>query len=149
VYFDPARRHARRDDYVGAALRALERDAELDPTALGDATLLPAVLRDVARVDVAAQLGDEVAAALTGASAGRWFGPVSSPYGEHLLRVDVLRESEAAVLADVREAVERDVRYARTQTAREALYERLRARYTVRIEQPAGELGAALAADSR
>ena len=148
VYFDPARHGATRDAVITAALRDLERDPGLDPAALGDVTLLPAVLADVTRADVAAQLGEELAAALAGAPAGRWFGPVTSSYGDHLLRVNVLRAPKPAVLADVREAVERDLRYSRAQTARDALYGRLRTRYTVRIETPAGgDFDAALAAE--
>ena len=150
VYFDPARHGATRADAVATALRELEREPGLDPAALGDATLLPAVLADVTQADVAAQLGEELAAALASAPAGRWFGPVTSSYGDHLLRVNVLSASEPAVLADVRDAVERDLRYSRAQTARNALYERLRTRYTVRIETPAGsDFDAALAAEPR
>jgi parvulin-like peptidyl-prolyl cis-trans isomerase-like protein len=172
VFFDPARHGARYGADVAAALRELARETASDPAAnpapdsgadstpdpalladaasqLGDATLLPAALADVTRADVAAQLGEEVAAAVAGATPGRWFGPVRSSYGDHLLRVEVLRASEAATLADVRDAVERDVRYERAQTARDALYERLRARYTVRIERSGagGELDAKLAAE--
>jgi len=148
VYFDVARHGAELDTNIGAALRALQSEPELDPTTLGDTTLLPVALSDVAPMDVAAQFGDELAAALAEAPNASWFGPVSSPYGEHLLRVDLLAAPKAAALVDVREAVERDVRYERTQTARDSLYARLRERYTIRIEPPAdGALGAALAAE--
>jgi PPIC-type PPIASE domain len=149
VFFDPAGRRTQRADALGATLRELEREPELDPATLGDPTLLPAVLSDVARVDVAAQFGEELAGALVDAPTGRWFGPVRSPYGEHLLRVDLLHAPEAAVFAHVRDDVERDVRYARAQIARDALYERLRTRYIVRIENPAGDLDTALAAEPR
>ncbi len=60
----------------------------------------------------------------------------------------MLEEGEAVTLADVRDAVERDVRDARDQAASDALYARLRARYTVRVEKPAHGLEAA-AAQSR
>ena len=140
VFFDPARRAARLAADLDAALRRLENEPAADPTAFGDSTLLPAELRDVTRADVAAQLGEELAAELLGAPLGRWFGPTSSTYGVHLVRVELREGPKAATLADVRDAVERDLRYARAEAASDALYERLRARYTVRIEEPADSL---------
>ena len=147
LFFDPAKHAAPNDKTLESALNRLAHEPSVDAGELGDQTLLPAVLEDVTEKDVASQFGDELAAALSHAPAGEWFGPVTSAYGEHLLRVDVLEKGSAAVLADVREAVERDVRYAHDQAARDALYARLRARYTIRIEKPAqNALGAALAA---
>jgi hypothetical protein len=61
---------------------------------------------------------------------------VSSAYGAHLVRVELRAEPKTPTLADARDAVERDVRYARSEAASEALYQRLRGRYTVRIEEP-------------
>jgi len=147
VYFDPARHGATLDADVGATLSDLQQDPEIDPGTLGDSTLLPVALSDVTPMDVAAQFGDELAATLAEAPSRSWFGPVSSPYGEHLLRVDLLAAPQAAALADVREVVERDLSYERAQIARDALYARLRERYTIRIESADGAVGAALAAE--
>ncbi len=149
IYFDPAKHGSTLSGNIAAALREIERNAQVDAVQLGDATLLPAELVDVSRTDIASQFGDEIAAALTQTPTGRWFGPVSSSYGEHLLRVDVREESRPGVLADVREDVERDLRYARAQSARDALYARLRDRYTIRVEPRDVAIGAALASQSR
>ena len=150
IYFDPLRRGSRLDSDVGTALRDLEREPTQDPATFGDATLLPGELGDVTRTDVASQYGEEIAVVLSDAPVGRWFGPVSSSYGMHLVRVDVREPARVAVLADVRDAVERDVRTERTQGASEALYLSLRERYKIRIDRPAGdELARALAAQPR
>jgi hypothetical protein len=150
IFFDPARRGARLPADLDAALRGLENEPAADPTAFGDPTLLPAELPDVTRTDVATQLGNELATVLAEAPPGRWFGPVSSSYGAHLVRVELREPPKAATLVDVRAAVERDVQYARAEAASDALYARLRARYTVRIEEPAdGLFEAAVAADLR
>jgi len=150
ILFDPNRRGARLDSDIRAALVDLERDATRDPAAFGDATLLPGALDDATRTDVASQYGEEVAAALSNAPAGRWFGPVSSSYGQHLLWVDVRDPPRAATLADVRAAVERDLRSERALGARDALYSRLRERYTIHVDRAAGgELDSALAAQPR
>jgi hypothetical protein len=150
ILFDPIRRGSRLDSEIGAALRDLEADPALDAASLGDATLLPGALGDASPTDVASQYGEEVAAALSNAPAGRWFGPVSSSYGRHLLWVDVREPPRAATLADVRAAVERDLRSERAQGASDALYRRLRERYTIRVDHAAGgELDSALAAQPR
>jgi parvulin-like peptidyl-prolyl cis-trans isomerase-like protein len=149
AFFAPARHGERLDADIGEALRALG-GANVDAAGLGDPTLLPAALRGVTTADVAAQFGDEFAAALGAAPTGRWLGPVRSAYGLHLVRIDAREEGEAVTLAAVRDDVERDVRDARARAASDALYERLRARYSVRIEKPAHGLedAAALAAQA-
>jgi hypothetical protein len=149
VFFDPARRGARLAADLDAALRDLQRKPEAEPSAFGDATLLAAEFVDVTRADVAAHLGEELAAQLVDAPLGRWFGPVASGYGAHLLRVELREEPRVSTLAEVRDAVERDVRYARSEAASEALYERLLARYTVRIEAPVDGVVEAVAAESQ
>jgi parvulin-like peptidyl-prolyl cis-trans isomerase-like protein len=144
------RRGAGLADDIDTALLDLERDSTLDPATFGDATLLPGELGDVTRAEVASQFGEELAAVLADAPSGRWFGPVSSSYGVHLVRVEERELPRAATLRDVRNAVARDVRSARAQAAREALYLRLRERYTIRIDRPVhGELDRALAAKPR
>ena len=140
AFFDPARRGAGLAHDLDAALQYLQRTPTADAASLGDATLLPGELLDVTRTDVAAQLGDELAAELADAPLGRWFGPVRSAYGTHLVHVELRQPARAAALSDVRDAVERDVQYARSEAASDALYQRLRARYAVRIETAASGL---------
>jgi len=146
VFFDPERRAGRLTVDIDAALQALEGAPAAVFTEFGDSTLMPAELSDVTRTDVAALFGEELGAELADAPLGRWFGPAKSAYGMHLVRVELREAPKAATLADVRDAVERDVRYARSEAANDALYERLRARYTVRIEEPVEELFEASAA---
>ena len=149
VFFDPERRGARLTADIDAALRGLEGAPTAAFTEFSDSTLLPAELIDVTRADVAAQFGEELGAELADAPLGRWFGPAKSAYGVHLVRVELREAPKAVTLADVRDAVERDVQYARSEAANDALYERLRARYTVRIEEPAdGLFETAAAAES-
>jgi hypothetical protein len=150
AFFAPAGHGERIDADIGEALRALGAAGNVDEARLGDATLLPAALRGVTTADVAAQFGDEFAAALGAAPTERWFGPVRSAYGLHVVRIDAREEGEAVTLAAVRNEVERDVRDARAQAASDALYARLRARYSIRVEKPTHGLedAAALAAQT-
>ena len=149
AFFAPAAHGERIDADIGDALRQLGAAANVDDAGLGDATLLPAALHGVTKADVAAQFGDEFADALGATPTGRWVGPVRSAYGLHVVRIDAREEGQAVTLADVRDEVERDVRDARARAASDALYERLRARYSVRIEKPAHGLEDAAALASQ
>jgi parvulin-like peptidyl-prolyl cis-trans isomerase-like protein len=150
AFFAPASHRESLDADIAEALHALGASADIDATAVGDPSLLPAALHGATAADVAAQFGDEFAAALVAAPSGRWIGPVRSAYGLHLVRVDAREEGEPVTLAAARDEVERDVRDARAQAASDALYARLRARYSVRIEKPTHGLedAAALAAQT-
>jgi hypothetical protein len=131
VLFDPARR--------GESLRAqVERAlASGAPESLGDSTLLPARLERASAREVAASFGPEFADALAALPLGRWAGPVTSSYGVHLVRVTAREEGRAPALAEVRDRVARDFASARAREAKEALYQKLLARYRVTVETPA------------
>ena len=136
VFFDPAR-HARSLEADLAAARAgLARGRD----GFGDATLLPPALMDASASEVARTFGSEFAAALEELPTGAWQGPVRSGYGEHLVIVDSFAPGRTPALAEVRAQVERDFVRARSEQAGEAFYQKLRERYTVRIEAgPAAE----------
>lgn len=130
VYFDPARHEGELDDVVAAALRGLIGGKSVE----GDSTLLPATLEEATASDVERQFGAQFAVALKGMSVGEWQGPLQSGFGLHLVE---LRESEPerpATLEEARRAVERDWLEARTDAAKKAYYEKLRAKYEVRVD---------------
>jgi parvulin-like peptidyl-prolyl isomerase len=96
--------------------------------------------------------GPELAAALETLPVGGWQGPVPSAYGVHLLELRARDPARAPALAEVREAVERDLLRARADEAGEAFYRSLRERYSVRIEagpETAGAPGAGTVAEAR
>ena len=143
VFFSTSTRGSRIESDAAAALEALLTSDGIDAAELGDPTLLPSRLRDVTAADVAAQFGSEFWQALHDAPLGTWIGPVRSTYGLHVLRVDERNDGERATLATVRESVERDLRDDRVKAANNAMYEKLRSRYVVRVEMPtAGSISA-------
>jgi len=139
VYFDPARRGASLDAAVAAALRALASGKAV----AGDSTLLPAVLDDAAASDIERQFGAEFAASLKDLPVGRWQGPLKSAFGLHVVDVSASQAARPAKLAEVRPAVERDLTEARNDESKKAYYEKLRSKYTVRVEAVNPESGAA------
>ena len=130
-YFDPARH----GDAAAAAQRALASGK----TTAGDPTMLPAKLEGRA-ADVERQFGAEFEQALRTLPIGGWQGPVPSAFGVHLVELTARTDSRAATLAEVRPEVARDLMEARAESAQEALYQDLRAKYAVQVEAeaPAG-----------
>jgi parvulin-like peptidyl-prolyl isomerase len=117
-----------------ARLRAT--GAEAGTGGLGDASMLPAEtplepLREVART-----FGQDFADALMKLPPGQWSGPVESSFGLHLVFVRERTDGVPAELATVRPLVEREVLAERRKVQLQALYERLLAKYAVRIESP-------------
>ena len=133
VHLSRERRGAATD---GDAARLLvELRAGADPAALGDPSLLPAELREAKLSDVAQQLGEAFAARVGELDPGAWTGPIESPYGAHLVRVESRTEGRSPPLVEAREAVLRDWQSARIDAAEETFYRALRDRYQVLIER--------------
>ncbi len=99
---DPAEARRRAE----TALRLLQDPASASLIAsLGDASLLP---RQVVRADhdsVAHEFGESFAAGLAAAEAGRWTGPIASPFGVHVVFVDERLPERLPELSEIRESV--------------------------------------------
>ncbi len=131
IYFNPSRHGGRLEAHLAAALAALGRGAAVE----GDSTLLPATLDDATESEVARTFGGGFAQALASQPVGGWRGPLRSEYGMHLVHLRARDAGRVPALAEVRPAVERDLLAARARDANEAFYRKLRARYTVRVEE--------------
>jgi hypothetical protein len=131
----------RRGDAASAEARQLlmqltRGDAAMDTTALGDPFLLPPEFALVSRSEIVRLFGDAFATQLQHLELGRWTGPIESAYGLHLVCVLERVDGRIPALAEVREAVQHEWLAARRKAVNEQFYQRLRARYTVVVEQP-------------
>lgn len=139
VYFDPARHGAKLDSDIAAARRTLEAGNSF----AGDTTMLPATLEDAAASDVERQFGADFTASLKTLPVGVWQGPVRSGFGMHLVKLSASEHGRLAKLNEVRAAVERDLLEARAAAAIKAEYDKLRAKYKLRVESAGTEAAAA------
>jgi len=139
VYFDPARHGDKLAAEIAAARRSLAAGKEVT----GDATMLPPSL-DAAATEAQRVFGNEFADALKTLPVGGWQGPVTSAFGVHLVSLTRHDPARTATLAEARAEVERDLIHARLQQTNAAFYDKLRAKYAVRVEgasaiaEPAG-----------
>jgi parvulin-like peptidyl-prolyl isomerase len=135
VYLNPERHDealAKDVELLLAELRA--GGPALDPTKLGDPTMLERVFDDGAVREVAAQFGDEFASQVAKLPVGAWQGPVESTYGVHAVLISNRTEGRTPQLDEVRDAVRRDWLNEQRVAANEKFYQSLLQRYTVTIE---------------
>jgi hypothetical protein len=130
VFFDPARH----GDGLGVAIVAARSALESGKLVEGDTTLLPFEMNAARATQVARVFGNEFVEGLTRATIGRWHGPMRSDFGVHLVELSKRQDGGRASLNEVRAEVARDLLHARTEHAKAAVYERLRANYSVRID---------------
>lgn len=86
---------------ASGALARLMLDAA-PPAGLGDALPLPRELPSHSQAELAARLGPAFADAAVRGPDGRWFGPVRSSYGHHLVRIRARTPARLSPLAHVR-----------------------------------------------
>jgi len=135
VYFNPDR-HTTLDADAQRALQRLTRGANADE--VGDPFMLPRELADVSREDIVRDFGSSFADAVTGSTPGSWSGPVRSPFGVHLVKLESHTPSSAARFEDVRDTV-RDAYLAQKQReANAALRAKLRQQYKIIVETAEG-----------
>lgn len=127
-----------RGDSIGldaeALLTALQSSPGTDPATLGDASLLPPEMGPTITTDIAKTFGPEFADAVARLPPGTWEGPIASGFGLHLVRVSEHTPGQLPPLADVRDAVLREWKNARTQSLADARMTELISQYEVTIE---------------
>jgi hypothetical protein len=110
--------------------------AAIDVEKLSDSFLLPFRFENVSAGETARLFGENFGKQLATVEPGSWEGPLESNYGLHLVRVDEREPETDPPLANVREAVLRDLLNERRKQELDAQYAKLRARYTIVVEPP-------------
>ena len=150
VYLDPDRRPNLEND-AGRLLSRLN-DGN-DPEALGDRTLAPRTYQLAPQSEVARDFGDEFAREIASLPAGEWSGPVYSPFGAHLVKIDARIDDRLPVLAEIRDEVLREYLAEKRGQQKNLAYEKLREGYEVTVEPlntaATGVLSRAVAGETR
>ena len=139
VYFNADRRGA---GVEADAERVLERLRTTSPglqeaVMLGDRFLLQHAYRDLSEQGVARNFGGRFATSLFEVEPGEWKGPIGSGLGLHLVRVTDVVEGRVPDLSEVRDDVLRDYGADARERANQALYDNLRLRYEIEIDDEA------------
>ena len=138
VYVSRDRRGENADAFAREILDDLSRaGAEASIEALGDPLILPREVSLSPQSDVSRIFGEDFAAKVLALDPLRWMGPIESGYGLHLVWVSERADGRLPALAEVRDAVERELLAARRKAELDATYERLLSEYTVVVEEEA------------
>lgn len=100
----------------------------------GDPFLLQREFTSRSSSELIELFGADFAAALETAAIGAWVGPLRSPWGHHLVRLDARQEARSPAFEEVRERVVADFLEQRRAGQRQRALEALRGRYEVTIE---------------
>jgi peptidyl-prolyl cis-trans isomerase C len=136
VFFNPDRHGATLDADAQRALQRLSRGAS--PSEVGDPFMLARELADVSREDIARDFGSVFAEAVTTSQPGAWAGPVRSPFGVHLVKLESHTPSSVARFEDVRDRVREGFLAQKQQEANAALRAKLRQQYKIVVETTEG-----------
>jgi parvulin-like peptidyl-prolyl isomerase len=135
VYFSQEKRGAGADAAARESLAALEKGASDDT--MGDAFLHGFEFAERESEELATLFGPDFAARLAKLPPGAWQGPVASSYGLHLVRVEARAEAKPVTLDEVRATVVQDFNDERRRTTNHEVFERLRERYQVSVDEAA------------
>jgi len=97
--------------------------------------LLPDSFDDASATRIRSVLGEEFTNELIKRDVGPWQGPIASPFGLHLVRIEQIVRGEVPVLDDIRAVVRRDWQSDARKASRKQLIDQLRANYNVQIEE--------------
>jgi hypothetical protein len=136
VYFNPDRHGNSLDADAQRTLQKLARGA--DANEAGDPFMLPRELADVSRDDIARDFGSIFADAVTGSKPGTWSGPVRSPFGVHLVKLESHTPSTQARFEDVRDLVREAYLAEKQREANTAMRAKLRRQYRIIVETAEG-----------
>jgi hypothetical protein len=146
VFLDPDRRGNSLESDLEDILAKLNNiGTKIDISALGDGLLLEHNFKSATASEINKLFGEKFASQLSRLEPGKWQGPIKSGYGVHLVFIEERTKGRIPPLDGVRAAVRREWANERRLEANDKFYKDLLKRYTVVIEQPENDGGAAAA----
>lgn len=107
-----------------------------DPRKLGDSNLLQYDYRDINAARIDGLFGGSFALQLEDLPAQQWMGPVTSAYGEHLVRIVRRSPERQANFDEIQAELLRDWQSEQQKKILQTQYDTLRASYRVQFEKP-------------
>jgi len=131
VFLDPAKRAQLNSD-AAELLKQLNDGA--DPDSLGDPTLVPNRLERARENDITRLFGEAFTDQVVSLPLTTWSGPIKSPFGAHLVRIDKRVDAGLPALSEIRDEVLREYQVEQRALQKNLVYDRLREDYEVSVE---------------
>jgi len=106
----------------------------------GDATMLQTIQEAVTATDLEKQFGTDFTAEVLSLPEGKWFGPVRSGYGLHVVKVFDRKPGRIPDLTEVRDKVENDLQYEARMASQEQGFQEISGKYRVAISDRAEKM---------
>jgi len=117
-------------------LATLQNGEIANPDELSESHLLPYRFEDASEAEVSAQFGEKFKTMLFDLDVGPWIGPVESPFGIHLVKIDKIVAGRVPPLPEIRKKAEREWLTEYRSTTQREILDRMKAGYTVTVELP-------------
>ena len=98
-------------------------------------------IQNMPEYQIARLFGQQFTHEIAQVPTGTWYGPITSGYGKHLIKLEYRSSSELIPLSDIREKVFANWKVAQQEQSNDSLYQALRNNYDIVIEQPNIESG--------
>lgn len=140
IYFNPDQRGGRAAEEAGLTLDTLRNTSAGAQQAgdQGDRFMLQQEYHDRTVDEIARDFGKRFAERLAKIEPGQWAGPVLSGYGVHLVYVTDRAPAGQRPFEEVRERVKTDYLFDLRRESNDKVYQKLRERYQVTVEDGAG-----------
>lgn len=102
-----------------------------DFSQLGARSLLPAMVSPISAQTVDGNFGEGMFAQIAELEVGKWSGPVTSGYGQHLVRLDVLEPGILPPFEVLRDRIEQEWRSSKAEELRLKRFEQMRSQYDI------------------
>jgi len=119
---------------IDAMLAALQNGETLDPNMAVSSGLLPRRFDDASANTISGQFGENFKNLVFALDVRNWTGPVESPFGTHLIKISEIVEGRVPKLDEIRDVVQREWLVDRRDVAQQAVFDSLRDKYTITIE---------------
>ncbi len=120
---------------IDAMLVALQSGIPPDPGIAVPSGLLPRRFADATETTISGQFGERFKNAIFALDVDQWTGPIESPFGVHLVKVEQIEEARVPSVSENRKVIERDWLADRRRSAQKALFDQLKAKYSITIEE--------------
>lgn len=145
IYFDMNKRGQAVQSEAVSLLAKLNK-GEIEGKGSGDSIMIGYQFGLIREAEVERLLGTQFVQGLSGLAVGTWQGPILSGFGLHLVFIDQFVAAKAPKLDNVRQQLSRDWSAEKRAETNRTIYEKLRQRYHVVIEENTKDKHAGLSA---